>query len=327
MFKNLKIAAVIPCYRVADQILNLIRTIPPEVDRIYCVDDACPAGSGKLVMERCADPRISVLFNERNLGVGGAVKAGYVAARADDCDIAVKLDGDGQMDPRLIPAFLLPIALGQADYTKGNRFFHIEDVNAMPVSRLLGNAALTFLAKFSTGYWNVADPTNGYTAAHLGVLDLASLEKVSNGYFFETDLLFRLNIARCVVRDIPMTARYGTERSSLRIQNVLWQFLAGHIRNFVKRILYGYFLRDFNIASAQILLGVPLLAAGFAFGIYHWRLSIMTGTPATAGTVMIAALMILTGIQFCLGALNYDITSVPKEPLHPLLQKPSHEER
>ena len=319
--RPLKIAVVIPCYRVAAHILDVLAKVPQEVGHIFCIDDACPENSGRLVEQSCADARVTVIFNARNLGVGGAVKAGYLAARAAGCDVAVKVDGDGQMDPQIIPAIVQPIARGICDYTKGNRFFRVDDVRAMPGIRLFGNAVLSFLAKLSTGYWSIFDPTNGFTALHLSVLDLVPLDKVSDRYFFETDLLFRLNIARCAVRDVPNKAHYGEEYSSLSVLRVALPFLGGHIRNFAKRIFYSYFLRDFHVASVEFLIGPPLFLAGLAFGGYNWWLSGQTGEPATAGTVMIGALMILSGMQLTLSALSYDMSNVPKDAVHPLLVK------
>ena len=320
MYEGLKLAVVVPCYEVKKQILNVIAAVPDEVDLIICVDDCCPENSGSLVAEKYAgSARVRVINNSENLGVGGAVKAGYLAAREAGCDIAIKIDGDGQMDPALIPAFVHPIARGLCDYTKGNRFFRIEDVRKMPGIRLFGNAILSFLAKLSTGYWNIFDPNNGYTAIHLRILDLISLRKVADQYFFECDLLFRLNVARCTVRDIPMVASYGEEKSNLKIWRILFPFAFGHFRNFFKRIFYSYFLRDFQVASLQILLAPPLLIAGMLFGGYHWWLSITTGVPATAGTVMLAALLALSGLQLMLAALAYDLASVPRDAIHTVL--------
>lgn len=170
-----RIAVVIPCYRVRQHILGVIAHVPPMVERIYCVDDACPEESGKHIAAECRDPRVRVIFHDVNKGVGGAVKTGYLAARTDGCAIAIKIDGDGQMDPRLVPSFVRPIELGLADYTKGNRFFRMGDTRAMPGVRLFGNAIMSFFSKLSTGYWNVFDPANGYTAIHLSVLDLVPI--------------------------------------------------------------------------------------------------------------------------------------------------------
>ena len=315
------VAVIIPCYRVADKVVGVVERIPPIVTHIFCVDDACPEQSGKTIEKRSDDPRVKLVYHETNRGVGGSVKTGYQAAREAGCDIAVKIDGDGQMDPALIPAFLHPILTGDSDYTKGNRFFRIEDVRSMPRARLIGNAILSFLTKLSSGYWNIFDPTNGYTAVHLSVLDLLALDKIDDRYFFETDMLFRLNVARCSVRDIPMTAQYGNEKSGLKLPRIILPFLLGHVRNFFKRVFYSYFLRDFNVASLQLLFGPSLLLGGSVFGGYHWWLSADQNIPATSGTVMIAAVSILTGLQLALSALNYDMANIPRTAMHSLIGK------
>lgn len=155
------IAVVIPSYKVRHCILAVIGQIGPEVGRIYVVDDCCPDGSGSFVETHCKDERVTVIRHAENQGVGGAVMAGYKASIADGVDIIVKVDGDGQMDPRLIPDLVAPIVAGEADYTKGNRFFNLEEIRAMPKLRLFGNAALSFMTKLSSGYWDLFDPTNG----------------------------------------------------------------------------------------------------------------------------------------------------------------------
>ena len=312
---RLRTAVVIPCYRVRDHVLDVIARIPPEAQYIFCVDDCCPEETGQLIEQAVTDPRVRVIRNAKNLGVGGATIAGYRAALAADADVVVKLDGDGQMDPLLIPELIWPIKAGFADYTKGNRFYDIEMVRAMPKGRLFGNAVLTFFAKLSTGYWQTFDPTNGFTAIHVSALRRLPLERVSNRYFFESDLLFRLNTIRAVVYDVPMKAVYGTERSNLRIGAIVVPFLFGHFRNAIRRFAFNYLLRDFSIASTQALIGMPAFIFGIAFGAFKWRLSIATGIPASAGTVMVSALPLIVGLQLLLAALGYDIASVPATPL------------
>jgi glycosyltransferase involved in cell wall biosynthesis len=154
---------VIPCFRVRAHVLDVIARVGPEVGRIFVVDDACPEKSGELVRQQCRDPRVTVLEHSANLGVGGAVMTGYRAALGTDALVVVKLDGDGQMDPALIPRLVRPVLAGRADYVKGNRFHRLGDNAEMPLVRLFGNAALSFLSKLSTGYWQMFDPTNGYT--------------------------------------------------------------------------------------------------------------------------------------------------------------------
>ena len=314
--KNSHIAAVIPCYKVDKTIINLLKQIGPEVTSIYCVDDKCPQNSGTLIESEVSDPRVKVLYHENNTGVGGAVITGYTAALEDGADIIVKLDGDGQMDPLLIGSFVRPILEGRADYTKGNRFFRIEDVMEMPRVRIIGNAILSFFSKLSSGYWNIFDPANGYTAIHRNVISNLPLEKISKGFFFESDMLFRLNTIRAVVVDIPIMSRYGTEISNIKIYKIIVPFLVRHLMNFIKRIFYDYYLRNFNLASIELLVAVPLFCFGFTYGSYHWMLSAIQNIPATAGTVMLSGLPILAGLQLVISFFNFDISNVPQNPIH-----------
>jgi glycosyltransferase involved in cell wall biosynthesis len=288
------IAVVIPSYKVTRHILGVIAGIGPEVVRIYVVDDKCPDGSGAFVREHCRDPRVVVLDHAENQGVGGAVMTGYRAAIADGARVMVKIDGDGQMDGSLIPSFVAPLLAGEADYTKGNRFFNLERIGSMPPMRLFGNAVLSLMTKLSSGYWDLFDPTNGYTAIHADAARFLPFDKISKRYFFESDMLFRLNILGAVVADVPMDAVYGDEESNLKISKIVTEFLTKHIRNFGKRIFYNYYLRNMS----------------------HWIGSAHSGISTPAGTVMVAALPVIMGVQLILAFLAYDIASVPRRPLH-----------
>ncbi|MBR0647492.1 glycosyltransferase family 2 protein [Plastoroseomonas hellenica] len=311
-----RVAVVIPCFRVKARVLPIIARIGPEVEAIYAVDDACPEGSGAFIAEHVNDPRVKVLFHAENMGVGGATMTGMRAAANGGADIIVKIDGDGQMDPALIPDFVGLIAAGEADYTKGNRFFEPESVARMPAVRLMGNAGLSFLTKLSTGYWHTMDPTNGYLAIHASLVALLPMEKIAKRYFFESDLLFRLSILTAKVVDIPTVARYEDECSGLVPHREILPFLAAHLRNFGKRILYNYFIRNFSAASVELVLGAGLLLFGLVFGLSKWG----TDNPASAGTVMLAGLPVIVGFQLLLAALNYDIQSVPRTAMHPRLR-------
>lgn len=310
-----RIAVVIPCYRVTDHILNVIQGIGPEVERIYAVDDCCPDGSGDLIEREAQDERVKVLRHDVNKGVGGAVATGYRAALADGLDIVVKVDGDGQMDPALLPLFVAPLLAGEADYAKGNRFFSATAVRSMPRLRLIGNAVLSFMTKLSSGYWSTFDPTNGYTAIHSRALAALDLRSLSQRYFFETDMLIRLGDLRAVVVDVPMHALYAQEVSGLRIIRVLGEFLRNHMKAIIRRIFYLYFLRDFNIASINLFVGACLLFFGVIFGSIAWIASIRSGLPATTGTVMLSVLPIITGVQMLLFFFSYDIAAEPKRPV------------
>lgn len=315
----MSIAVVIPCFRVRRHILDVIARIGPEVEAIYVVDDRCPEESGRFVSAECTDPRVHVVYHTENQGVGGAVMTGYQAAIADGHDILVKVDGDGQMDPGLLPAFVAPLLAGEADYSKGNRFFHLEEIHNMPTIRLVGNAALSFMSKLSTGYWGIFDPTNGYTAIHAKVASHLPMEKISKRYFFETDMLFRLNTLRATVIDIPMDAVYGDEESNLRITKILPEFLVKHLRNTFKRIFYNYYLRDMSVASLQLPAGIFLMLFGMIFGITHWIQSSALNIPSPAGTVMLAALPVLAGLHLLLAFIANDVMNQPVRPMHKLL--------
>jgi len=316
-----RIGVVIPCYNVSAHICDLIRKISDDVDTIFVVDDGCPEKSGALVESSFTDPRIRVIYHETNQGVGGAVLTGYRAAIDEGVDIIIKVDGDGQMNPALIPVFIAPILDGDADYTKGNRFMEIETIRPMPIIRIVGNAGLSFFTKLSSGYWNLFDPTNGFTAISSKVAERLPIEKISQRYFFESDILFRLNILRAVVIDIPMFAKYQNEQSNLKVSREFFRFLIQNLLNFFKRIAYSYFIRNFNYATIELLLGLPLLSFGAIFGMIRWIEPLQPGILASPGTVMVAALPIIIGLQLLLGFINYDMANVPSIPLQRRLHK------
>lgn len=319
MIDDKKVAVVIPCYRVIKQIKTVIERIPCDVDVIYIVDDCCDQGTGEYVSKNISDSRVKVIFHEKNQGVGGAVISGYRQAVLDGLDVVVKIDGDNQMDPSLIPKFVRPITAGNADYTKGNRFFNFSDSASMPKVRLMGNIGLSFLTKASSGYWKNFDPTNGYTAVSVTVLKILPLDKVNERYFFESDILFRLSLASAKVIDVPMRAVYEDEESNLHIRKVFFPFLKGNLKNLYKRIIYKYFLQDFNIASLELCFGIIFMLFGFIFGGVNWFNNAIAGVETPVGTVIISALGIIVGFQLFLSFLSYDISNYPNKALWPNL--------
>jgi glycosyltransferase involved in cell wall biosynthesis len=314
-----RIAVVIPCYRVRNHILQVLSAIGDECAAIYVVDDGCPEGSGRHVEAHCRDPRVRVLFHGGNRGVGAAVLTGYRAAIDDGATVVVKIDGDGQMDPADLPKFVAPIVHEDADYTKGNRFYDLARIHRMPVARIVGNAALSFITKFSSGYWDVFDPTNGYTAIHAAVAERLPFDRLASRYFFESDMLHQLGLLGAVVRDVPIDARYGQERSGLRLTSAVARFSARHAVNTVRRLFYNYFLRDFSAASVELVLGLALVGFGVVFGASQWVEWSARGVGAYAGTVMLAALPVIVGMQLLLAFLAFDVARVPRRPLYPQL--------
>jgi dolichol-phosphate mannosyltransferase len=313
------IAVVIPAYRARASILAVLSQIGPEVDKIFVIDDCCPEKTGSLVEEQCTDPRVIVLHNQSNQGVGGATLSGYQAAAQYGATVIVKIDADGQMDPDLISDFVRPILSGRADYTKGNRFFNAASLAPMPPMRIIGNAVLSLMTKFSTGYWNNFDPSNGYTAIHSDLIPLLPINRIAKRFFFETDLLYYLGLLRAVVIDIPMMAHYGDEESNLKIKSILLPFLWAHFLRFWRRVALNYFLRDFSFASLCMAAGLPLLLFGIVYGGINWIEHSIAGTPTPTGTIMLSTVSVLLGIQFLLSFFSADIATTPRQPIHTLL--------
>jgi glycosyltransferase involved in cell wall biosynthesis len=317
-----RVGVVIPCYKASRSLAFVVAAIPPIVERIYCVNDASPDDTGQVVDWLAKfNSRVVAIHRPANGGVGAATVTGFRAAIADGMQVVVKLDSDGQMNPAFIPTLIAPILSGEADFVKGNRFFDLDSVRAMPGLRLFGNAGLSFLSKLSTGYWQMFDPTNGYLAAHASVLATVPLEKLHPRYFFESDLLFRLSTLGANMVEVPMEAVYADEKSNLSELNALMTFPPLHLRNLGKRILYNYFLRGFSAASLQLAGGLLLTLFGLGFGIKSWVAAAALGEPATAGTVMISALPIFVGFQLLLNFLSHDVASAPRAPIHRYLSR------
>lgn len=310
------VAVVIPCYRVGELVLKVIAGIGNEVGWIFVVDDKCPINTGNLVEAQCKDPRVKVIRHTENQGVGGATVTGYKAALETKAKVVVKIDGDGQMNPDQIPQLTRAILSGRADYVKGNRFHRIRDVRDMPGLRLLGNAALSFITKLSSGYWQLFDPTNGFTAIHRCVLFEIDLDTLARRYFFESDLLYNLNQVRAVVEEMPMQSVYADEPSSLNPTKMVFPFFIGNVKNFFRRLLYTYFVRNFSAASLEFLFSIPLILFGVCYGLIHWIEGLKSGHATASGIVMAAALPLIIGTQLFLSWLNYDVSTQPSQPIH-----------
>ncbi|MGE4218739.1 MAG: glycosyltransferase family 2 protein [Alphaproteobacteria bacterium] len=318
----MKIAVVLPCFRVARHLEAVVSGLPARIDRILVVDDACPEGSGDLAQALASrDARVEVIRHAVNRGVGAATVTGYRRALELGCEIVVKMDGDGQMDPDRLPDLLEPVLSGRVDYAKGNRFKHVAALRTMPRLRLFGNSLLSFLVKAASGQWSVMDPTNGFTAIHARALETIALDRLSPRYFFECDLLIALGTAGLPVEDVAMPARYGAEDSSLRIGQVLAEFPPLLLHRFFQRILVRYFVADFTVVSLYLLLGLPMLGWGIGWGLTEWTESVRSGVTRSAGTVMVAALPTLLGFQLLLQAVAQDIRNTP-QPRRGLVSDP-----
>lgn len=314
--EQLRVAVVIPAYRAESTLRDVVAAVPATVESIVVVCDGGRDRTADVASEIARDdPRVLVVVHPVNRGVGAATRTGYLRALEIGADIVVKMDADGQMDPAYLPHLVLPIALGLADYTKGNRFLRLDALQRMPLVRLLGNSVLSFMSKLSSGYWQVLDPTNGFTAISRDALSALDLSRIEERYFFESSMLIELGMIRAVVSDVPLPSRYGDESSQLSVAHSALTFAGKHVRYGFRRLAFRYLLSDFSPASLLILASLPLIVFGVAFGVHHWIRSAIDGVPATAGTVMVAAFSTAAGMYCLVQALVYDMLRVPQRPL------------
>jgi glycosyltransferase involved in cell wall biosynthesis len=311
--KESHIAVVIPAFRVEDYISEVIEEVPGFVKTIIVVDDQSPDRTGQL-LDRLAmtTQRLVVIHHEKNQGVGGATLTGYREALRRGADVVVKLDGDGQMNPAYIEKLVRPVVAGEAEYAKGNRFHDWNYSRPMPVVRKVGNMGLSFLIKLASGYWNVFDPTNGFTAISGNTLSEINFNHLEARYLFESSMLVELYRLNARVRQVPMGAVYNGETSSLSVSKSLIEFPIYLLRALLRRFMYRYIWQDFTAVSVFVILGLLSIMFGTIFGTYHWISSMQTMQPATAGTVMLSAVPVILGFQMLLQAIVLDIGNVPK---------------
>ncbi|MBI3783920.1 MAG: glycosyltransferase family 2 protein [Deltaproteobacteria bacterium] len=302
---------VVPALNEAAHVRSVLQRMPPFVDQIFVVDDQSTDDTA-VVAASCGDARVTVIRHPSRQGVGGAMVTGMRRALSEGADLIVKVDGDGQMDPEQIAALIEPLTRDGYDYAKGNRFLHGNALRQMPRPRLFGNFALTFLTKLASGYWHIFDPQNGFLAVRASALRGIDLDSVAHGFFFENDMLIRLNILNCRVKDVAIPALYGSEESSLRIRRVLVTFPTLLLRGLCMRIWEKYMLRDFSAIAVFWLVGIPLIVFGGTFGAWHWAQSWWTGHPASTGTVMLSVLPFLIGFELILQAIILEIRESPR---------------
>jgi glycosyltransferase involved in cell wall biosynthesis len=321
-FKRVKVAVIIPAFRAENTIQKVLSGIPDWVDAIYVVNDASPDKTAAHARS-ARDPRVRVISHEVNQGVGGAMVTGYRAALNDGMDICAKLDADDQMDSAHLAKLIEPLVKGRADYTKSNRFHDAAALRRMPLVRWVGNGGLSFLIKAASGQWHIFDPTNGFTAIHRAALTGLEFGKLHPRYFFESSMLIKLKEIGALVEDVPMPARYGEEKSNLSVSRALVEFPGLLLRYGLKRVLWQYFVADFNAVSLFLVSGIPLLTFGLVFGIYHWVDSYLRQVLTSTGTVMLAVLPLILGFQLLLQALVLDNQSRPHQPLQSRLRRPT----
>ncbi|WP_277870891.1 glycosyltransferase family 2 protein [Cryobacterium sp. TMT2-42-4] len=308
-----------PAYKEERMIATVIETMPDYVDHIVIVDDCSPDDTSGVVA-RLGDDRVTLIRHEVNQGVGGAIVTGHKAAMALGADVNVIMAGDAQMDPNHLPDLLDRVTRDGYGFAKANRFFAPESFEGMPNYRVFGNIVLSFMTKLASGYWNLFDPQNGYTAVRTEVLKRVPLDRVSRRYSFENDLLIHLNILQVGAVDVPIPAVYADEVSSIRLSKVVPELLNLLVRGFWRRIWYRYVLWSFSPIALLLVLGLGLFSIGAVIAIWVC-FQVASSVIATAATVMLAALPLMIGTQLLVSALQLDIQASPSEPTFSPFQK------
>lgn len=284
-----RVAVLVPAYNEGTQIRKVIDSIPDYVDKVVVVDDASTDNTAAVV-EECASISDKVVFIplSENVGVGGALSVAYQWARDNDIDIAVSIDGDGQMDPAEIRHLIEPLCRGEADYTKGNRLWNPSYWKRIPRIRLIGNAVLSLLTKMASGYWGVIDSQSGFSAANRFALERIDWESMYARYGRPNDVLVLANVADCRVADVPVTPIYGVgERSSMKIAKVIFTISLLLFRRFWWRLFHKYVLRDFHpLVFFYVLAAFTSVASGVLSVRLAWALVENGYVPATTALAL-----------------------------------------
>lgn len=246
LYKDNKIGIIVPAYNESDLILSTLNGIPEYVDTIVVVNDASTDGTLELIQQQqIKDPRIHIINHETNRGLGQSLIDAYLAIRESDIDITAVMAGDNQMHPDDLPALLDKIIDEDYDYVKGNRLLH-QNISAMPRYRFVGNAILTILTKFATGYYFLMDPQCGYTAIKKSALCKIPIEKMTRGYGYNADILCMLNIQRFRVTDAQVRPVYDKEKSKIKLWKYIPKTSCLLIRLFFRRLWQLYIVLDFH---------------------------------------------------------------------------------
>jgi glycosyltransferase involved in cell wall biosynthesis len=307
VYEGRTVAVVVPAYNEEALVGSTVSGIPAFVDNIIVVDDCSKDETA--VRAQNADKRVEVIAHERNQGVGAAIVTGYRRAIAIDADVTCVMAADGQMDPDDLETLVRAIAVDETDYAKANRLFTGQAWQLIPRTRYLGNAALSFMTKIASGYWHVADSQSGYTAVNLETLKLLDLDRIYRRYGFPNDLLVHLNVFNRRVRDYPSRPIYGVgERSGIRLRHVVPKISWLLLKGFFWRMGQKYVIRDFHPLILFYMLGILLFAGGFLLGAAEVALRIY-GNPIPSATIVLVALLVISGLQLLLFAMWFDMES------------------
>ena len=306
MLEGKRVAVVVPAFDEERLVAGTIHGIPEFVDRILVVDDASRDATASAA-EGVGDARVEILRHERNRGVGAAIATGYGRALEEEIDVTCVMAADNQMDPAELRELVEPVARGEVEYAKANRLVSGEAWKVIPHTRYLGNAVLSLLTKIASGYWHVADSQAGYTALSLDALRRLDLDRLYRRYGFPNDMLVHLNVQNARVRDVPSRPIYGVgERSGIRVRSVAPRIAWLLFKGFWWRMKEKYVIRDFHPLVFFYVLGILMTVVGFLLGLVVAASRIFWGNEITTATVVLVALLLVSGTQFTLFAMWFD---------------------
>jgi len=310
LYRNKKIAMVIPAYNEEKLINPTLEGVPDIVDKIYVIDDGSKDNMASVIRERAKiDHRIELIQHGRNMGVGQAVITGYKKSAEEKYDITVVVGGDNQMPLGQIIDFLDPLVDGKADYAKGNRFIVEGSVfEDMPRIRLVGNSIISFLTKIASGFYKIYDVVDGYTAITRQAIDLINWEKAWKRYGYPMDFLVRLNAYGFKVIDIPRRAIYLLGERQSQIKSIPYALRVSPmlIRGFFWRLNKRYLFRDFHPLVFSYYLGMGFFAGGIVYGMYLIYRQI-AGLGVSGPKSIVCAILLILGVQFLLFAMLFDM--------------------
>jgi glycosyltransferase involved in cell wall biosynthesis len=305
MYQDCHITVVVPAHNEERLIGKTITTMPDFVDRIIVVDDKSTDETAQRVLE-LADPRVTLIRHENNLGVGGAILTGHQKALELGGNIDVVMAGDAQMNPDYLNKLLDPIVQDGYGFAKANRFFNRESFAGMPSHRVFGNVVLSFMTKLASGYWQLFDPQNGYTAISHESLKRLQLNKIALGYQFENDLLINLSILGVHAKDVAIPAMYGEEISGIKLSRVIPQISSLLFTGFWKRVWFKYVLWSFSPIALLLFTGIFLIIWGLGWGVFDVVYALGARSP-TAASALLSVAPLMTGIYMLIQALVLDI--------------------
>ncbi|KAF5083771.1 Glycosyl transferase family 2 [anaerobic digester metagenome] len=307
MYRNKKTAVVVPAYKEELLIVPTLESIPDFVDRVYVVNDASPDQTGVLIDSYAKkDSRVIPIHHLKNKGVGGAIISGYKRAFSDGMDIVAVMAGDNQMDPAFLPELLDPVADEVVDYSVGNRLVNEKFREGMSTWRFVGNSVLTLLTKIASGYWQLMDPQNGYTAISRRALETISLDEIYPRYGYCNDLLVWLNTFGFRVRNVPHPARYGLERSKIKYSTYIVRLSWLLLNAFIWRMKMKYVLLSFHPLVFFYVAGVFFTFISVLFGVYALWYKFVEDNPIFVPAV-VSVIVFGIGVQFLLSAMMFDM--------------------